>query len=165
MALGPTQRSPREQVSSSMHWTGRGMANWVVRGAQFSPDGRWVAYSSNESGRMEVYVSPFPSMNAKWQVSPNGGLEPRWRRDGKELFYPAPDATLMASPLMIGASFQSGSPVALFQTHRRVPISSQDLFSYDVTPDGQRFLVATKIDSSAAAPLSVTLHWMSATEK
>jgi len=139
--------------------------NWVIRGAQFSPDGQWVAYASNESGRMEVYVSPFPSMNAKWQVSTNGGIEPRWRRDSKELYYLAPDATMMATPLTAGASFQAGSPFALFQTHRRVAISSQDLFSYDISPDGQRFLIATKIENSGVAPLSVALNWTSNLEK
>ena len=64
--------------------------NWVVGSAQFSPDGRFVAYASNESGRMEVYVSPFPAMSSKWQVSSRGGEEPKWRRDGSELFYLSP---------------------------------------------------------------------------
>jgi serine/threonine protein kinase len=137
----------------------------VVRNAQFSPDGQWIAYSSNDSGRMEVYVTPFPSVSAKWQVSTNGGMEPRWRRDGKELFFLAPDATIMACPVTIGNSFESGSPVALFQAHRRIPISSQDLFSYDVSADGQRFLIAIKIDDSSAAPLSIVLNWASGMEK
>jgi serine/threonine protein kinase len=140
-------------------------AKWVVRSAQFSPDGRWVAYSSNESGSMEVYVTPFPSGNGMWQVSTGGGQEPRWRRDGKELFYLSRDSKMMAVPVSAGASFESGSPVALFQTHRRQPISSQDIFSYDVSADGQRFLIATKVDESNAAPLTVLLNWTSALEK
>jgi serine/threonine protein kinase len=140
-------------------------ANWVILSAQFSPDGRWVAYASNESGHMEVYVSPFPSVNAKWQVSTNGGSEPRWRRDGKELFFLAPDATLMATPVILGTSFQAGTPVQLFQLHRRISVPSFDLFSYDVSPDGQRFLVATRIDESNAVPVSVMLNWTSALEK
>jgi Tol biopolymer transport system component len=138
---------------------------WVVRAAQFSPDGRWVAYASNESGSMEVYVAPFPSGNGKWQVSSGGGQEPRWRNDGKELFYLSRDSKIMAVPVSTGASFESGSPVVLFQTHRRQPISSQDIFSYDVSADGQRFLIATQVDESAAAPLSVLLNWTSAMEK
>ena len=72
---------------------------------------------------------------------------------------------MMAAPVSTGASFESGSPAALFQTHRRQAISSQDIFSYDVSADGQRFLIATQVDESAAAPLSVFLNWTSAMEK
>jgi Tol biopolymer transport system component len=136
-------------------------AKWTVRGAQFSPDSRWIAYASNETGNMEIYVSPFPSVNGKWQVSSAGGQEPKWRNDGKELFYVAADGKVMAVPVSVGASFEAGTPVALFQTHRRQPMSSQDLFSYDVTGDGQRFLVATKLDEPSAAPLSILLNWTS----
>ena len=138
---------------------------WVVKGAQFSPDGRWVAYASNESGSLEIYVAPFPGGNGKWQVSSGGGQEPRWRKDGKELFFLSRDSKMMAVPVSTGASFASGSPVALFQTHRRQPISSQDFYSYDVSADGQRFLIATQVDESAAAPLTVFLNWTSAMDK
>ena len=140
-------------------------SKWTVRNAQFSPDGRWIAYSSNETGNMEVYVSPFPGMNGKWQVSNRGGQEPRWRKDGKELFFLSPDGKIMAAPVATGAGFEAGSAIALFQTHRRQPISAQDLFSYDVSGDGQRFLVATKVDEANAAPLSVLLNWASEMEK
>ncbi len=140
-------------------------AKWTVRGAQFSADGRWIAYSSNETGNMEVYVSPFPSVNGKWQVSNAGGQEPKWRSDGKELFYMSRDGKIMAVSVSTGASFEAGTPVALFQTHRRQPMSSQDLFSYDVSSDGQRFLIATKLDEPNAAPLSVLLNWASEMEK
>jgi Tol biopolymer transport system component len=136
-------------------------ANWVIRTGQFSPDGRWVSYASNETGRMEVYVSPFLRGNGKWQISTGGGQEPIWRKDGKELFYLASDGTMMAVPVTTGASFAAGSPVALFQTRRRQPISSFDLFSYAVSEDGQRFLIATKSDEANAAPLSIFLHWAS----
>ena len=140
-------------------------AKWTVRGAQFSADGRWIAYSSNETGNMEVYVSPFPSVNGKWQVSNAGGQEPKWRSDGKELFYMSRDGKIMAVSVSTGASFEAGTPVALFQTHRRQPMSSQDLFSYDVSSNGQRFLIATKLDEPSAAPLSVLLNWASEMEK
>src|SRR5882672_7324500 len=140
-------------------------AKWTIRGGQFSPDGRWIAYASNETGNMEVYVSPFPSVNGKWQVSNAGGQEPKWRNDGKELFYMSTDGKIMAVPVSTGVSFEAGTPVALFQTHRRQPMSSQDLFSYDVTSDGQRFLIATKLDEPNAAPLSITLNWASEMEK
>jgi hypothetical protein len=114
---------------------------------------------------MEVYVVPFPSGNGKWQVSSGGGQEPRWRNDGKELFFLSRDSKMMAVPVSTGTSFESGSPVALFQTHRRQPISSQDILSYDVSADGQKFLIATRVDESAVAPLSVLLNWTSAMEK
>jgi len=140
-------------------------AKWTVRNAQSSPDGRWVAYASNETGSMQVYVSPFLNGNGKWQVSSAGGQEPKWRQDGKELFYVSPDGKMMAVAVKTGASFEASSPVSLFQTHRRQPVSSQDVFSYDVSGDGQRFLILTKVDEANAAPLAITLNWASDLEK
>jgi serine/threonine protein kinase/Tol biopolymer transport system component len=138
---------------------------WLVRNAQFSPDGKFVAYASSETGNWEVYVSPFPGFGSKWQVSRGGGEEPRWRRDGKELFYLAPDGRLMAADVRTAAGFEVGSPIAVFLTHPRQPISAMDFFSYDVTPDGQKFLVNTRVDVSNSAPLSVILNWSSEMEK
>jgi serine/threonine protein kinase/Tol biopolymer transport system component len=138
---------------------------WLIRNAQFSPDGKFVAYASSETGNWEVYVSPFPGFNSKWQVSRGGGEEPRWRRDGKELFYLSPDGRLMAAEVKTGAGFEAGSPNVLFVTHPRQPISAMDFFSYDVTADGQKFLVNTKVDTSNSAPLSVILNWASEMEK
>src|SRR6266403_4820232 len=140
-------------------------AKWTVRNAQFSPDGRWVAYASNETGRMEIYVSAFPTANGKWQLSSAGGQEPRWRRDGKELFYLSAEGKMMAVTVNTGAGFEAGSPVALFQPHRRQPVSAQDFFSYDVSGDAQRFLIATRVDEANAAPPSVFLNWVSEMEK
>jgi Tol biopolymer transport system component len=140
-------------------------AKWTVRNAQFSPDGRLMAYASNETGSMEIYVSPFPSGTGKWQVSIAGGQEPRWRQDGKELFYLSAEGKIMAVAVTAGASFEAGSPVALFQTHRRQPVSSQDHFSYDVSGDGQRFLIITKVDDANAAPLTILLNWASQMDK
>jgi serine/threonine protein kinase len=138
---------------------------WTVRNAQFSPDGRWMCYASNETGRMEIYVSPFPTGNGKWQVSSAGGEEPRWRHDGKELFYLSAEGKMMAVGVKTGASFEAGSPVALFQTHRRQPVSAQDVFSYDVSGDGQRFLILSKVEEANPAPLSVLLNWASEMER
>ena len=138
---------------------------FLIRNAQFSPDGKFVSYASSETGTWEVYVSPFPAFNSKWQVSRGGGEEPRWRRDGKELFYLAPGGTLMAVDVKTGAGFEAGSPTALFLTHLRQPISAMDFFSYDVTDDGQKFLVNAKLDTSNAAPLAVILNWLSEMEK
>jgi eukaryotic-like serine/threonine-protein kinase len=151
-------------------WPGReakalAQGKWTVRSAQFSPDGRWIAYSSNETGKMEIYVANFLNGKGKWQVSTGGGQEPRWRRDGNELFYLSPDGKLMAVPVVPKGSFEAGPPSALFQTHRRQPLSSQDFFSYDVSGDGQKFLVATEMDEGTPAPLSVLLDWASEVEK
>jgi len=131
----------------------------AVRNGQFSPDGKWVAYASNESGIWEVYVSPFPEANSKWQVSRGGGEEPRWRSDGKELFYLSGDKKLMAAEVKTGSSFEAKDPVALFQTRSRQRISSQDMFSYSVSRDGNRFLINTIVDEPNAAPFSITLNW------
>ncbi len=140
-------------------------AKWTVRNAQFSPDGRWMAYASNETGSWEIYVSPFLSGNGKWQVSRGGGQEPRWRQDGKELFYVSADGKMMAVAVTAATTFEAGSPAALFQTHRRQPVSTTDVFSYDVSADGQKFLIATRVDEANAAPLSVLLNWASEIEK
>jgi serine/threonine protein kinase/Tol biopolymer transport system component len=140
-------------------------AKWTVQSAQFSPDGRWIAYASNETGSMEVYVSSFPIGAGKWQVSSAGGQEPRWRQDGKELFYLSGEGKMMAVPVKMGAGFEAGSPVTLFQTHRRQPISALHFFSYDVSGDGQRFLIITKVDEANTAPLSILLNWASKMEK
>src|SRR5262249_29115979 len=80
----------------------------------FSPDGRWVAYASNESGAFEVYVQAFPDMQAKRLVSRGGGTEPRWRADGRELFYVSADRRLMVVPTTIGPAFEAGTPETLF---------------------------------------------------
>ena len=134
-------------------------ADYSVRNAQLSPDGQWIAYSSNQTGTSEVYVSSFPAIKGKWQVSVAGGREPKWRADGRELYYLSRDGRMMAVGITLGASFEAGSPVPLFQTHPRQPVSAGDVFSYDVTADGQRFLVITKEDEPRYAPLTVLLNW------
>jgi Tol biopolymer transport system component len=140
-------------------------SQFLIRNAQFSPDGKFVAYASSETGTWEVYVSPFPTFSSKWQVSRGGGAEPRWRRDGKELFYLTAGDTLMSVDVKTSARFEAGAPTALFLTHLRQPISAMDFFSYDVTGDGQKFLVNSKLDTSSAAPLSIVLNWPSELEK
>lgn len=111
----------------------------VLRNGQFSADGKWVAYASNETGRWEIYVTSFPDAKGKWQVSTGGGEQPRWRADGKELFFLSPDSKMMATPVVAGANFDAATPVSLFQVTPRQPISSRDQFVYDVARDGQRF--------------------------
>src|SRR5271169_3286023 len=131
----------------------------VLRNAQFSPDGKWVAYASNESGKWEIYVTSFPDARGKWEVSTGGGEQPRWRGDGKELFYLSLDAKVMAAPVTTGAHFDAGTPVALFQSTPRQPVLVYDLFVYDVSRDGQRFLINTQVKQAESAPMSVILNW------
>jgi Tol biopolymer transport system component len=130
-----------------------------VSHGQFSPDGKWVAYASNESGKWEVYVSPFPGPGGNWKVSTAGGSEPRWRSDGQELFYLASDGKLMAVAVNEGPPFEAGTATTLFQTKRRERISATDLFSYDVSADGKRFLVSTDVGEVAPSPLNLILNW------
>ncbi len=132
---------------------------------QFSPDGRWVAYCSNESGRREVVVAPFPGPGGRWQVSTAGGSEPRWRRDGRELFYLAPDGKLMAVEVKRGPTFEVGEAIPLFQTRRRELVSFGDLFSYDVSADGQRFLISTDVGEATPSPVTVVLNWTAELKK
>ena len=134
-------------------------ANAVIRNGQFSPDGKWVAYSSNETGKWEIYVTSFPEARGKWQVSSGGGEQPRWRGDGKELFYLAPDGKMMAVAVTTGANFDAGTPVTLFQSTPRQPVLVYDLFVYDVSRDGQRFLINTPEKQVEAAPMSLILNW------
>jgi len=131
----------------------------VLRNGQFSLDGKWVAYASNETGKWEIYVTSFPDTRGKWQVSTGGGEQPRWRSDGKELFYLSGDSKMMAAPVTIGARFDAGTPVVLFQATPRQPISSRDQFVYDVSGDGQRFLILTQMKPAETVPMSVVLNW------
>ena len=130
-----------------------------VNQGQFSPDGRWVAYASNESGKWEIAVAPFPGPGGNWKVSTAGGTEPRWRRDGKELYYIDPDGKLMAVDVIAGATFEAGVAKPLFPIRRREPVSASDLFSYDVSADGQRFLVSTDAGEVTSAPLTAIVNW------
>jgi serine/threonine protein kinase len=132
------------------------------RNAQFSPDGKWIAYQSNESGRFEVYVQPFPGPGSKTLISTNGGAEARWRRDGKELLYMALDGRLMAVPIRLpatGDTVEAGVPVPLFLTHVPRAVEHIDGPQYVVSPDGQRFLVNTLIESGDMPPITVILNW------
>ncbi|MGO8984878.1 MAG: protein kinase domain-containing protein [Terriglobales bacterium] len=125
---------------------------------QISPDGKWVAYASDESGVWEIYVTSFPGAAGKWQVSRGGGNEPRWRGDGKEIFYIAPSGMLMAVPVNGVSIFATGTPAALFQIHGRAPISSTDVFTYDVASDGRRFLVNRYVKPEHVPPLTILLN-------
>jgi Tol biopolymer transport system component len=122
---------------------------------QFSPDGRWIAYASNVSGRPEIYVSPFPWTGAKWQVSTSGGDVPRWRHDGKELFFlPEGENQFMSADVNgTGSSFEVGTVHQLF----RANVSGFG-WLYDVSRDGQRFIVVTAGEESSQ-PLTLVQNW------
>jgi eukaryotic-like serine/threonine-protein kinase len=133
--------------------------------AVFSPDGHWIAYSSDESGRSEVYVQPFSwgasAAGSKWQISTGGGDLPAWRRDGKELFFRAADQHLMAVAIASGPNFQAGTPQVLFE------LSGQADFPfpiYCVRADGQQVLLSTPL-GDARQPVNVCLNWLAAEKK
>jgi Tol biopolymer transport system component len=127
--------------------------------ARISPDGRFFAYTSDESGRPEVYVRPLASMAEQWQVSTEGGTKPQWRRDGKELFYLAEDRRLMSLELTDGSGFDRSAPLPLFQT-RAPRVDFPGFHSlYAVTPDGQRFLAVTEPEGRSSPPITVVLDW------
>jgi dipeptidyl aminopeptidase/acylaminoacyl peptidase len=129
-----------------------------------SPDGRWIAYASNESGKNEVYVRPFPDVNkGKWQVSTNGGDSPLWSPDGRELFYHTGDAA-MAVRVETDPTFKPGKPAVLFRGTYYSPIAG--ITAWDISPDGKRFLMLKGVPSTAkpAAPeapgkINVVVNW------
>ena len=129
------------------------------RDAQFSPDGKWIAYQSNESGRFEIYLQPFPVPGARIPVSTGGGAQVRWRRDGKEIFYIATDGRLMAVPLQTDPSGtpKPGAPVPLFLTHVGA-VEDISLTHYVPSADGQKFLMDTIVEENAA-PITIILNW------
>ena len=123
-----------------------------------SPNGRWIAYTSDETGRFEVYVQSFPGGGNKWQVSVNGGSDAKWRLDGRELFYVSPNYKLMSVSLRPGLKFEAGLPEELFEIP--VPdIVPSFPSNYAVTADGQRFLVNTVLQDAVSSPISVVLNW------
>jgi Tol biopolymer transport system component len=154
-------------VAESSDWKARPFVqgHGTVKNAQFSPDGRWVTYASSESGQWEVYVTSFPDGSGKWQISSAGGTQPRWRGDSKELFYLASDGKIMSVSVANGPTFDAGTPVALFQANPRVLVATSELVAYDVSKDGQRFLINTRQKNPEAQPMTVVLNWPSLLKK
>jgi dipeptidyl aminopeptidase/acylaminoacyl peptidase len=127
-----------------------------------SPDGRWMAYASDESGRWEVYVGEFPG-GGRWQVSAGGGVEPRWRPDGKELFYVSPDGTLMAVTLQFNQRVVlPAAPQPLFRA--RFGQFGAVIFRLVYAPshDGRKFLVKVVVEETSASPVTMILNWPAA---
>jgi Tol biopolymer transport system component/DNA-binding winged helix-turn-helix (wHTH) protein len=126
--------------------------------ARLSPNGRWIAYSSNESGKFEVYIQSFPPSGSKWQVSTKGGDEPQWRRDGNELFYLARDNRIMAVDVKTESpEFQAGIPKPLFEV-RRTPALRRN--HYVVAANGQRFLAVLPLEETTSSHITVVTNWM-----
>jgi serine/threonine protein kinase len=141
------ERQPRKYIATPFdeYW------------GRLSPDGRWMAYVSNETGSDEVYVQSFPEPGRRERVSSGGGSHPRWRGDGRELFYLAPDKRLMAVAVKGENTFESGAPAALFETPGFDLHNAQ--FPYAATADGQRFLVIRPVENASAKSLTVVLNW------
>jgi Tol biopolymer transport system component len=122
--------------------------------SRFSPDGRWIACDSDESGRSEVYVRAFPGPGGKWQISTAGGSVPKWKGDGKELYYLSLDNKLMAVSVAADGTFRAGTPAPLFSVH-------PNLYGgvYDVTSDARRFIFSVAPADQGSPPLNVVVHW------
>ncbi|HTO76566.1 MAG TPA: protein kinase [Thermoanaerobaculia bacterium] len=125
-------------------------------GPSFSPDGKWIAFTAVESGKSDVLAAPFPGPGDPVPISTAGGRDAKWRGDGKELFYIAEDGKMMAVPIREGATLEPGVPAALFDARTRV----QPGFRFDVSPDGQRFLVVTRGSDVEFSPIAVVVNWM-----
>ena len=125
--------------------------------AQLSADRRWLAYESDESGVAQVYVQSFPPSGAKWQVSSDGGSQPRWRGDGRELFYLSADHKLMAVDVKPGSTFEIGTHKELFL----VNVFGVDRNDYAVTADGERFLINSVVEQTGTA-ITVVTNWLAA---
>jgi Tol biopolymer transport system component len=134
---------------------------------RFSPDMRWVAYVSDESGGNEIYVRGFSQTSGgassddggQWLISRGGGTQPRWRGDGKELYYLSADGKVMAVDVTGSTVFQTGTPKALFQAPPNPSQLAVNMPAWDVTADGSRFLIPAPIAESASSPFEVILNW------
>jgi serine/threonine-protein kinase len=121
--------------------------------ARFSPDGRWLAYSSTETGRREIYVRPYPGPGGKWQISNDGGTSPRWVRSGRELFYVSGEK-LMSVAVNLNGTFRTTRPRLVLQPFR--------VLDYDVAGDGQRFATVQGEPMPRATEINLVLNWFSA---
>jgi serine/threonine protein kinase len=132
-------------------------AEFIEAWTNLSPDGRFISYGSNEAGRFEVYLITYPPGGGKWQVSLNGGTESRWRADGKELFFLGLDRSLMAVDVTLSPEVEIGVPRRLFVAPVQRSVATRNRF--DVTGDGQRFLLVSLLNRGAVSPTTVILNW------
>jgi hypothetical protein len=129
---------------------------------QFSPDGKWIAYQSDKTGRNEIYIRPFPGSGGDSLVSTNGGAQARWNPNGRELFYVAADDQLTAVPIRVGSNgttLEPGTPVALFATTVGSRAINTNRHQYMVSPDGQSFVMNSVVGETTASPITVILNW------
>jgi eukaryotic-like serine/threonine-protein kinase len=137
--------------------------NFAEEHGRFSPDGHWLAYESEETGKDEIFVVPFPSLSSKWQVSTAGGEQVMWSHDGKELFYVAPDRKLMVVAVdTAGGTFKAALPRELFATS--ITGVHHVFLQYDVAPDGQKFIINTALEQGVE-PITVYANWQSELKK
>ncbi len=142
---------------------------WQVE-SQLSPDGRWLAFTTNESGTYQIVVQPFPDPSGgKWQVTAKDGIEPKWRRDGRELYYLSLDGKLMAVPVKGDHTFEAGQPSPLFQSPLNVTPPRPVVHHYDVTADGQRFLFISPVtpapSETNSVPITAVVNWTAGLNK
>ncbi|MEQ8302087.1 MAG: hypothetical protein RIB47_01755, partial [Cyclobacteriaceae bacterium] len=131
-----------------------------------SPDGRWIAYQSDESGQNEIYIRPFPGPGAKWQVSTTGGTRPHWRGDGKELFYYGANSSVMSVEIQLNQStVEVESLKKLFDLPYSVRGYAPNADVYQVTSDGQRFLYESFPDSENGSPITLMVNWLGKIKK
>ncbi|MCI0442943.1 hypothetical protein L0244_04000, partial [bacterium] len=130
---------------------------------RISPDVKWLSYTSDESGRREVYVQTFPSPGNKIQISTGGGETARWRKDGKELFYVSPDKKIMSVTINTDSTFEPAVPQPLFQTLIALGVEARN--QYELTSDGQRFLINTPLKEISTAPINVVVNWSASLKK
>jgi Tol biopolymer transport system component len=142
------ERKPRPWLPSRFNQTS----------PRFSPDGRWIVYESDESGDAEIYVALTEGGAEKRRLSPAGGKSPRWRRDGKELYYIAPGGFVTALPVTLNSHLEAGAPVPLFRV-------DSEIENYDAAADGSRFLVSMPAEKVRESPIRVILNWPAALEK
>jgi len=171
MAVGESIRAAREAGGMSMtdlllYSSQENKAEpWVSspfteKEAKFSPDGRWISYDSDESGRMEIYVRGFSPPGGKWRVSSDGGSSAVWNRNGKEIFYVSRDARLMSVAVGPGAAFEGVTPVPLFTIPGEL-LNLGVVTQYDVSPDGQRFLMNLNTPTQGQKLITLVSHWTS----
>jgi dipeptidyl aminopeptidase/acylaminoacyl peptidase len=163
--MWPDDESPRSEIWMYA-FSDRAERPWLVHAtasvaaARFSPDGAWVAYQSDESGRWEVYLRPFPEPGPPVRISADGGVQPVWRRDGRELYFVDSEGRVMAVPLSVGAERRPAAPPrALFNSAITPYWTLEAQMSLDASPGGERFIVARDDSASPANSITVVQNW------
>jgi Tol biopolymer transport system component len=137
---------------------------FIESSAVFSRDGRWIAYTSDEAGRQDVYVQPFPGAGATYKISKDGGTQPVWGANGKELFFLGPDGVVMAAPIEAADRFSAGLPQPLFAAIQPSSLE-RGAQQYAITRDGKRFLVHSRPPQAPDTPLTVVINWPATIQK